>query len=169
MRIEDSPAHALGAYTCSSDVKYEEGIYVGYRWFENRDIKPLFAFGHGLSYTEFEYSDFKASKTVSAGGVLKASVKVKNVGSREGKEVVQIYVGEHNPVLDRPVKELKAFDKVSLAPGETKTVSFEIPASELAYFNEEKHEWVLDSAHDFTVYFAAASDDVRGIVNFMTK
>ena len=101
--------------------------------------------------------------------MLRASVKVKNVGSREGKEVVQIYVGEHNPVLDRPVKELKAFDKVSLAPGETKTVSFEIPASDLAYFNEEKHEWVLDAAHDFTVYFAAASDDVRGTVNFMTK
>lgn len=169
VKIEDSPAHALGAYTCGSDVKYEEGIYVGYRWFEDRDIKPLFAFGHGLSYTEFEYSDFKASKTVSAEGVLKASVKVKNAGSREGKEVVQLYVGEHNPLLDRPVKELKAFDKVSLAPGETKTVSFEIPASDLAYFNEEKHEWVLDAAHDFTVYFAAASDDVRGTVNFRTK
>ncbi len=169
VKIEDSPAHALGVYTCGADVRYEEGIYVGYRWFENRDIKPLFAFGHGLSYTEFEYSGFKASPTVSADGTLKASVKVKNVGSREGKEIIQIYVGEHNPVLDRPVKELKAFDKVSLAPGETKTVSFEIPASSLAYFNEEKHEWVLDPAHDFTVYFAAASDDVRGTADFRTE
>ncbi len=169
VRIEDSPAHALGVYTCEPDVKYEEGIYVGYRWFENRNIKPLFAFGHGLSYTEFEYSDFKASPAVSADGTLKASLKVKNVGLREGREVVQIYVGEHNPVLDRPVKELKAFDKISLASGETKTVSFEIPASSLAYFNEEKHEWVLDPAHDFTVYFAAASDDVRGTVDFKIK
>ncbi len=167
--IEDSPAHSLGAYTCDPDVEYKEGIYVGYRWFESRDIKPLFAFGHGLSYTEFEYSDFKASPTVTADGTLKVSVKVKNVGQREGKEVVQIYVGEHNPVIDRPVKELKAFDKVSLAPGESKTVSFDIPASSLAYFNEEKHEWVLDPAHDFTVYFAAASDDVRGTLDFRTK
>ncbi len=169
VKIEDSPAHALGVYTCGTDVKYEEGIYVGYRWFDTRGVKPLFAFGHGLSYTEFEYSGFKASPSVSADGTLKASVKVKNVGQREGKEVVQIYVGEHNPVLDRPVKELKAFDKVSLAPGESKTVSFEIPVSSLAYFNEEKHEWVLDPAHDFTVYFAAASDDVRGTVDFRTK
>ena len=169
VKIEDSPAHALGVYTCGPDVEYTEGIYVGYRWYENRDIKPLFAFGHGLSYTKFEYSDFKASSSVSADGVLKASLKVKNVGPREGKEVVQLYIGEHDPVLDRPVKELKAFDKVSLAPGETKTVSFEIPASDLAYFNPEKHEWVLDGGHTFTVYFAAASDDVRGTADFKIR
>ena len=169
VKIEDSPAHALGVYTCGPDVTYAEGIYVGYRWYENRDIKPLFAFGHGLSYTRFEYSDFKASSSVSANGTLKASLKVKNVGTRDGKEVVQLYIGEHDPVLDRPVKELKAFDKVSLAPGETKTVSFEIPASDLAYFNPEKHEWVLDGGHTFTAYFAAASDDVRGTVDFKVR
>lgn len=169
VKIEDSPAHALGVYTCGPDVDYAEGIYVGYRWFENRDIKPLFAFGHGLSYTKFEYSGFKVSSTVSADGMLKASVKVKNVGSREGKEIVQLYVGEHDPVLDRPVKELKAFDKVSIAPGKTKTVKFEIPASDLAYFNADRHEWVLDGGHKFTAYFAAASDDVRGTADFVVK
>ena len=150
-------------------MKYKESIYVGYRWFDTKEIKPLFAFGHGLSYTEFEYSDFKASSSVSANGTLKASVKVKNIGSREGKEVVQLYIGEQSPVLDRPVKELKAFEKVSLAPGETKTVKFEIPASDLAYFNAESHSWVLDPAHTFTAYFAAASDDIRGTVEFRTK
>ena len=129
----------------------------------------MFAFGHGLSYTEFEYSDFKASSSISANGTLKASVKVKNIGSREGKEVVQLYIGEQSPVLDRPAKELKAFEKVSLAPGETKTVKFEIPASGLAYFNAESHSWVLDPAHTFTAYFAAASDDIRGTVEFRTK
>lgn len=169
VKIGDSPAHALGVYTCGPDVDYAEGIYVGYRWFENKDIKPLFAFGHGLSYTKFEYSGFKVSSTVSADGMLKASVKVKNVGSREGKEIVQLYVGEHDPVLDRPVKELKAFDKVSIAPGKTKTVKFEIPASDLAYFNADRHEWVLDSGHEFTAYFAAASDDVRGTADFVVK
>ena len=169
IRIEDSPAHALDAYTCGNDVKYKEGIYVGYRWFDTRNIKPLFAFGHGLSYTEFEYSDFKASPSVSADGTLNASVKVKNIGSREGKEVVQLYIGEHDPVLDRPVKELKAFEKVSLAPGETKTVQFKVPASDLAYFNADTHSWVLDPAHSFTAYFAAASDDIRGTAEFRTK
>ncbi len=84
VRIEDSPAHAVGAYTCGKDVHYKEGIYVGYRWFDTKEIKPLFAFGHGLSYTEFEYSDFNASPSVSANGTLKASVNVKNIGSREG-------------------------------------------------------------------------------------
>ncbi len=169
VRIEDSPAHALGVYTCGADVEYREGIYVGYRWFDARGIKPLFAFGHGLSYTTFEYSDFKADKTLSANGTLKASLKVKNVGSREGREVVQLYIGEHNPELERPVKELKAFDKISLAPGESKRVEFEIPASDLAYFNADTHSWVLDSGHEFTAYFAAAADDVRGTVDFKTR
>lgn len=169
VRIEDSPAHALGVYTCGKDVHYKEGIYVGYRWFDTKEIKPLFAFGHGLSYTEFEYSDFNASSSVSANGTLKASVDVKNIGSREGKEIVQLYIGEENPVLDRPTKELKAFEKVSLAPGETTTVKFEIPASDLAYFNAESHSWVLDPAHTFKAYFAAASDDIRGTVEFKTK
>lgn len=169
VRIEDSPAHAVGAYTCGKDVHYKEGIYVGYRWFDTKEIKPLFAFGHGLSYTEFEYSDFNASTSVSANGTLKASVNVKNIGSREGKEIVQLYIGEENPVLDRPTKELKAFEKVSLAPGETKTVKFEIPALDLAYFNAESHSWVLDPAHTFKAYFAAASDDIRGTVEFKTK
>ena len=169
VKIEDSPAHALGVYTCGPDVEYAEGIYVGYRWYEKQDIKPLFAFGHGLSYTRFEYSDFKADRSVSAAGTLKASVKVKNVGEREGKEVVQIYVGEHDALIDRPEKELKAFEKVSLAPGESKIVRFEIPASSLAYFNEDAHAWVLDSKHEFTLYFAAASDDMRGTLDFRTK
>ena len=162
VRIEDSPAHALGAYTCGKDVHYKESIYVGYRWFDTKGIRPLFAFGHGLSYTEFEYGEVNVSSKVSANGVLKASVKVKNIGSRYGKEIVQLYIGEENPLLERPTKELKAFEKVSLAPGETKTVKFEIPVSDLAYFNADTHSWVLDSGHKFTAYFAAASDDVRG-------
>lgn len=169
VRIEDSPAHALGAYTCGKDVHYKESIYVGYRWFDTKGIRPLFAFGHGLSYTEFEYGEVNVSSKVSANGVLKASVKVKNIGSRDGKEVVQLYIGEENPLLERPTKELKAFEKVSLAPGETKTVKFEIPVSDLAYFNADTHSWVLDSGHKFTAYFAAASDDVRGTADFIVR
>ena len=169
VRIEDSPAHALGAYTCGKDVHYKESLYVGYRWFDTKGIRPLFAFGHGLSYTEFEYGEVNVSSKVSANGVLKASVKVKNIGSRDGKEIVQLYIGEENPLLERPTKELKAFEKVSLAPGETKTVKFEIPVSDLAYFNADTHSWVLDSGHKFTAYFAAASDDVRGTADFIVR
>ena len=169
VRIEDSPAHALGAYTCGKDVHYKESIYVGYRWFDTKGIRPLFAFGHGLSYTEFEYGEVNVSSKVSANGVLKASVKVKNIGSRDGKEIVQLYIDEENPLLERPTKELKAFEKVSLAPGETKTVKFEIPVSDLAYFNADTHSWVLDSGHKFTAYFAAASDDVRGTADFIVR
>ena len=169
VRIEDSPAHALGAYTCGKDVHYKESIYVGYRWFDTKGIRPLFAFGHGLSYTEFEYGEVNVSSKVSANGVLKASVKVKNIGSRDGKEIVQLYIGEENPLLERPTKELKAVEKVSLAPGETKTVKFEIPVSDLAYFNADTHSWVLDSGHKFTAYFAAASDDVRGTADFIVR
>ena len=169
VRIEDSPAHALGAYTCGKDVHYKESIYVGYRWFDTKGIRPLFAFGHGLSYTEFEYGEVNVNSKVSANGVLKASVKVKNIGSRDGKEIVQLYIGEENPLLERPTKELKAFEKVSLAPGETKTVKFEIPVSDLAYFNADTHSWVLDSGHKFTAYFAAASDDVRGTADFIVR
>ena len=169
VRIEDSPAHALGAYTCGKDVHYKESIYVGYRWFDTKGIRPLFAFGHGLSYTEFEYGEVNVSSKVPANGVLKASVKVKNIGSRDGKEIVQLYIGEENPLLERPTKELKAFEKVSLAPGETKTVKFEIPVSDLAYFNADTHSWVLDSGHKFTAYFAAASDDVRGTADFIVR
>ena len=169
VRIEDSPAHALGAYTCGKDVHYKESIYVGYRWFDTKGIRPLFTFGHGLSYTEFEYGEVNVSSKVSANGVLKASVKVKNIGSRDGKEIVQLYIGEENPLLERPTKELKAFEKVSLAPGETKTVKFEIPVSDLAYFNADTHSWVLDSGHKFTAYFAAASDDVRGTADFIVR
>ncbi len=169
VHLEDSPAHHLGCYTCGPDVRHEEGIYVGYRWFEHKDIAPLFAFGHGLSYTEFEYSDFKADKTLSQNGRLRLSLKVTNTGDREGKEAVQIYIGETDPVLERPAKELKAFAKVSLKPGESKTVRFEIPTQDLAYFNADTHSWVLDSNHEFTAYFAAASDDVRGTATFTTK
>ena len=118
---------------------------------------------------EFEYGEVNVSSKVSANGVLKASVKVKNIGSRDGKEIVQLYIGEENPLLERPTKELKAFEKVSLAPGETKTVKFEIPVSDLAYFNADTHSWVLDSGHKFTAYFAAASDDVRGTADFIVR
>ncbi len=169
VRLEDSAAHALDAYDIADETVYKEGIFVGYRWHEKQGIAPLFAFGHGLSYTTFSYSNVRASKTsLREGGKITVSVDVTNTGSRAGKETVQLYISEENPALPRPVKELKGFKKVSLEPGETGTVSFEITADLLKYYDDGIGEWKADPG-SFTAHLASASDDVRGSVDFILK
>lgn len=170
VKLEDSPAHVGGkAFPNPGKSVYEEGIYVGYRWFEHKDIKPLFAFGHGLSYTSFEYSDAKINKTsMNSNGSVEVSVNVTNTGSREGSEVVQLYISDVESTLDRPAKELKDFAKVALKPGETKTVKFTITADALKYFDDVAHEWVAEPG-EFIAHVAAASDDVRSSVSFNLK
>ena len=163
VKLEDNACHALGAYSNdSNEVVYKEGIFVGYRWAEKQDIKPLFAFGHGLSYTTFEYGEAKCRKTKNG---FKVSVDVTNTGAREGKEIVQLYIGDHESTLERPVKELKGFKKIALAQGETKTVTFEITADMLKYYDPAQCAWVLESGK-FTAYVGAASDDIRTDVEF---
>ena len=131
VKLEDCPAHSLGEYTGKRskdiiDIKYNESIFVGYRWADKqKKVKPLFPFGHGLSYTTFEYGKPTAdSKTMQADGTLTVKVSVKNTGAREGQEVVQLYISDKKSSLPRPVKELKGFQKVKLASGETKEVTF---------------------------------------------
>ena len=163
VKLEDNGAHALEAYhTDSLQVEYKEGIFVGYRWAEKNDIKPLFAFGHGLSYTTFEYGEAKCRKSNKG---FKVTVDVTNTGSREGKEIVQLYIGDQESSLERPVKELKGFKKVALAPGETKTVTFEIDKDMLKYYDPAQSGWVLENGK-FTAYVGAASDDIRTTVEF---
>ena len=163
VKLEDNGAHALGAYHKDSlQVEYKEGIFVGYRWAEKHDIKPLFAFGHGLSYTTFEYGEAKCRKSNNG---FKVTVDVTNTGSREGKEIVQLYIGDQESGLERPVKELKGFKKVALAPGETKTVSFEIDKEMLKYYDPAQKGWVLGNGK-FTAYVGAASDDIRTTIEF---
>ena len=170
VRLEDNGAHALGAYDPSDlSVEYKESIFVGYRWHEKNDIKPLFAFGHGLSYTDFAYADARCRKTeVKAGAAVRVSVDVTNIGKVAGKEVVQLYIGDEESALVRPEKELKGFRKISLEPGETKTVTFDIEPDMLKYFDDAKHEWVLESGK-FTAYIGSASDDIRTSVDFYIK
>ena len=139
-----------------------KGIFVGYRWAEKQSIKPLFAFGHGLSYTTFEYGQASCRKS---GKGFKVSVDVTNTGSREGKEIVQLYIGDEESSLERPVKELKGFKKVALAAGETKKVTFEITEDMLKFYDPAQKAWVLEKG-DFTAYVGAASDDIRSIVKF---
>lgn len=169
-KLEDNGAHALGAYDPQDlSVEYKEGIYVGYRWAEKQNIKPLFAFGHGLSYTDFTYGEAKCSKpSVKAGSNVKVSIDVTNSGKVAGKEVVQLYIGDEESSLERPVKELKGFRKISLEPGETKTVTFEIEPDMLKFFDDAKHEWVLEPGR-FTAYVGSASDDIRSEISFDVK
>ena len=167
VRLEDNGAHALGAYDPQDlSVEYKEGIFVGYRWAEKNDIKPLFAFGHGLSYTDFTYGDAVCRKAaVKAGKNVTVSVDVTNSGAVAGKEVVQLYIGDHESSLVRPVKELKGFSKIALNPGETKTVTFTIEPDALKYFDDAKHEWVLEKGK-FTAYIGSSSADIRTSVEF---
>lgn len=170
VRLEDNGAHALNAYDPEDlSVEYKEGVFVGYRWADAKQVKPLFAFGHGLSYTEFGYGDAKCSRSVvKAGKPLNVSVDVTNTGDRPGKEVVQLYIGDNEASVERPVKELKGFRKVALEPGETRTVTFEIEPDMLKYFDAGRHEWVLEKGK-FTAYVGSASDDIRTEVEFEVK
>ncbi len=172
-RLEDVPAHQLGEYPGSEKVgdivneKYNEGIFVGYRWADKqKKAKPLFPFGHGLSYTTFEYGKPVADKkTMTADDTITFTVTVKNTGDREGQEVVQLYISDKKSSLPRPVKELKGFRKVKLAPGEEQKVSFTVAKDALSFFDDAKHEWIAEPGK-FEAVIAASAADIRGVVPF---
>lgn len=177
VKLADVAAHAIGEYpgvprndgSNILDERYNEGIYVDYRWFDTKKIAPLFAFGHGLSYTTFRYGKVTADKkTMTADGEITFSVDVTNTGKRAGKEVVQLYISDKKCSVDRPAKELKGFSKVELAPGETKTVKLSIKKDALSYFDAKAHEWVAEPGM-FTAHIAAAADDIRTSVDFELK
>lgn len=171
-RLEDVPAHSLGQYSAVrsknvTTVQYNEGIFVGYRWTDRqKKVQPLFSFGHGLSYTTFEYGKPVVDKReMKAGEQLTITVPVKNTGSREGKEVVQLYIRDKKSSVERPIKELKGFCKVSLKSGEEKEVSFTIDRSALSYFDAGSHQWVAEPGA-FEAIVAASATDIRGQVEF---
>lgn len=166
--LNDVPAHRLNAYT-AHDEEYKESIFVGYRWYDKENIATLFPFGHGLSYTSFVYSKPKVSKrAISASDSLTISVDITNTGKVEGKEVVQLYIADLESSLPRPVKELKGFRKVSLAPGEKTTVSFTIGQDALSYFDPDRHAWVADPGK-FEAIFGSSSSDLRAKIQFELK
>lgn len=169
-RLEDCSAHAVGEYPGDGErVVYRDGIFVGYRWLEKENTKPLFAFGHGLSYTTFAYGDVTCDRTsLDKKGRLRVSVDVTNTGAREGAEAVQLYIGDRQSSLPRPMKELKGFEKVRLAPGERRTVTFDITPGLLEYYDDTKGAWVAEPG-EFTAFVGAASDDIRGSVQFTLK
>ncbi len=150
-------------------VYYDDDIYVGYRWFNTHNVKPQFAFGFGLSYTTFKYGKPSlSSKTMDKDGKITISIPVTNTGKMEGKEVVELFIGDMKSSEERPTKELKNFAKVELAPGETKTVSFDITSSDLEYWSTKTHGFVAEPGL-FKVYICASETDVRGVAEFELK
>ena len=188
VRLEDSPAYALKNYpqtnettpdifvnlvngnnskqkTSASDSKnnayYTEELLVGYRWFDTKNIKPLFPFGHGLSYTTFQYTDIKTDKAkYTPDETIKVSVNITNRGKTDADEVVQVYVHRVKTKVFFPYKELKAFERVSLKAGETKTLRLEIPVKNLRYWDEAKYNWVLEKGK-IRILVGTSSGDIR--------
>ena len=149
--------------------KYMEDIFVGYRWHDTKKIPALFPFGHGLSYTEFEYGKPVVSESViGENGKIRIEVPVTNKGAKEGSEIVELYISDLKSSLPRPIKELKGFGKVKLAPGETKSVKFEITPEDLKFFDDKKHEWVVEPGN-FKAHVAASSTDIRHTIPFEYK
>ena len=137
--------------------KYTEGSLVGYRWYDTKNVKPMYAFGHGLSYVDFEYGAVKAAAKKD---VVKVTFNLTNKGGMTADEVVQLYVARPEATVEWPAKELKAFDRVTLAAGETKTVTLEIPVKDLRYWNVDKNAWDLEHGK-LVLLLGAASDDIR--------
>lgn len=140
---------------------YGEGIYVGYRYYDKKRVEPLFPFGHGLSYTAFTYSDLRFSQDhLALPGEVEVSCGVRNTGERPGSEVVQLYVGDGHARLHRPVRELKAFRRIDLDPGEEKTVTFTLGERDFAYYDPAFSDWVVDSGA-FRIEIGSSSADIR--------
>lgn len=159
IQLEDNPSY-LNFPGEGDTVEYREGIFVGYRYYDKKKMNVLFPFGHGLSYTEFAYSNLKLSaESIKDTDELTVSVDVTNTGTREGKEVVQLYVSDKESFVIRPVKELKGFEKVSLMPGETKTVTFTLSKRSFAYYNTQIHDWHVESG-SFTIMIGKSSRDI---------
>lgn len=168
-RLEDCGAHSLGEYFGERvdtviDIEYKEGLYVGYRWFDKESIEPLFSFGHGLSYTDFEYSSPKIEKNrVEIGDTVRVSINVRNTGKMSGKEIVQLYIRDKKSSLDRPYKELKGFKKVHLEPNEEKRVDFFLDRSAFMFYDDIKHEWVVEPGK-FEAIIGASSTDIKAVL-----
>jgi beta-glucosidase len=165
VRLEDNPAY-INYPGENGRVRYGEGIFVGYRYYEKKRVAPLFPFGYGLSYTSFAYANLRLSAdTLAPDEQLTLSVDVTNTGKRAGQEIVQLYVHDAAARLSRPDKELKGFAKVALAPGQTATVTLTLDKTALAYWDDAKHAWVAE-AGDFEALIGSSSQDIQARAGF---
>ena len=162
-RLQDTPAFVN--FPGGREVRYGEGIFVGYRYYDIKDIEPLFPFGHGLSYTAFAYSDLSLPAVVKAGDRVTVALRVTNTGGMAGKEVVQLYVRDVVASQPRPLKELKGFAKVFLQPGESQVVSFVLDERALSFYDPDRGKWVAEPG-EFEVLVGSSARDIRLIGRF---
>lgn len=159
LKLSDNPSYLNFAER--EKVNYREGVFVGYRYYDAKEMEVAFPFGHGLSYTSFKYSDLKLDRTeMTDQNTLTVSVDVTNTGDRAGKEVVQLYVSDLTGAVRRPVKELKGYEKVSLEPGETKTVTMTLDKRSFAWYSTDLHDWYAASG-EYEILIGASSRDIR--------
>lgn len=159
MKLSDNPSYLY--YVGEGDrVEYREGVFVGYRYYDKKEIPVLFPFGHGLSYTEFAYDNLRLNRSkMTENDTLEVSVDITNIGKRAGKEVVQLYVGKHNSAVIRPVKELREFTKLSLEPQEKKTVTFTLDARAFSYYNTDMKDWYAESG-EYQIMIGKSAADI---------
>lgn len=174
-RIEDNSAHALGDFVTENsndtiDIRYNESIFVGYRWSDmHTENPPLFPFGHGLSYTTFVLGTPCLDKyEMSMDGNVTIKVPIRNIGDREGSEVVQLYISDLKSSLPRPVKELKGFRKVKMKSGEMKEVTFTIDKTDLSFYDDKKRKWVAEPGN-FEIIIATSAIDVKSRIQIRLK
>lgn len=159
LKLEDNPSY-LSYFGEGDMVEYREGIFVGYRYYDKKKMDVLFPFGYGLSYTDFEYSNLTIDKEqMKDTDTLTVTVDVKNTGKMTGKEVVQLYVADKESTVIRPVKELRDFAKIELAPGETKTVTFTLDKRAFAYYSVKIHDWHVETG-EFDILIGKSSRDI---------
>jgi beta-glucosidase len=167
-RIEDNPAY-LNYPGENGEVLYGEGIFVGYRYYDRKRVEPRFAFGHGLSYTRFEYGEIRLDRDrIGPDEEVELSVEVSNVGERSGREVVQLYLCDLECSLARPEQELRAFEKVALDAGERKTIRFTLDRRALSFYDPEREGWIAEPG-DFEVRIGSSSRDIRSRVRFVLE
>jgi len=170
-KLADSPAHrSERTYPgVKQQVFYDEGIYVGYRYFDKERIEPLFPFGYGLSYTTFKYENLKLDKErFSKNDTINVSVDIINTGDRSGMEIVQLYVQDLESSVDRPHKELKRFEKVKIEPNERKTVELNLNFSDFSFYDDSTHSWIVEPGL-FNILLGSSSRDIRlkGKIEFL--
>lgn len=160
-QLKDSPAHATNSFPGDKTVNYAEGILIGYRWFDTKNVAPLYPFGYGLSYTTFAFGNAKTDKTSYAQNeTISVSVEVKNTGKVDGKEVVQLYTSKSNSKVTRAAQELKGFAKVLVKAGGTETVTIKVPVKELAYYDVAAKKWTIEPGK-YTLNVGNSSRDLK--------
>lgn len=167
--IMDSPAHATYSFPGDKTVTYSEGILVGYRWFDTKNIEPLYPFGYGLSYTTFAFENAKADKkSYAENETISVSVELKNTGKVDGKEVVQLYASKSDSKISRAAQELKGFQKVMVTAGNSETVTIQVPVKELAYYDVDAKKWTVEPGN-YTLKLGSSSRDIKKEIQISIK